>query len=166
MAGRHAKRGKGHKVETPDLELMPMLNVFISIIPMLLLSAAFVQLAVIDTGLPASAAAAPPPAESKADAPPPPVTIWLEADRVVIESASFARREIKRTAGTALKDDPARAQIGALLKAVAGREEAKPEVRIVPAVRSHYEEIIDLMDLARAAGLRNAALADAGPGAV
>ena len=76
MAGRHSKRGKGHKVETPDLELMPMLNVFISIIPMLLLSAAFVQLAVIDTGLPASAAAAV-PAETKDEAPPPPVTIFI-----------------------------------------------------------------------------------------
>ncbi len=163
MAGRHEKRGRGHKVETPDLELMPMLNVFISIIPMLLLSAAFVQLSVIDTGLPAPAAAA--VADAKPDAAPP-VTIGLHADRVVVESGPFGRREIPRRPGTALKDDPARGQVEALLRAIAGRQEKKPEVQIVPEGHSHYEEIVELMDLARAAGLPNAALADAAPGAV
>jgi biopolymer transport protein ExbD len=163
MAGRHEKRGRGHKVETPDLELMPMLNVFISIIPMLLLSAAFVQLSVIDTGLPAPAAAA--VAEAAPDAVAP-VRIALHADRIVIESAPFGRREIARQTGTDFRDDPARGQVEALLRAIAGRLEKKPEVQIVPEVRSRYDEIVELMDLARAAGLPNAALADAAPGAV
>lgn len=165
MAGRHSKRGKGAKVETPDLELMPMLNVFISIIPMLLLSAAFVQLAVIDTGLPASAVAAA-PAESKDDAPPPPVTIYIRANDYVVESAGGPSRSIARKPSTDPADDPGRLQLEALLRTLATQHEKKPEVRIVPAVRTRYDEIIFVMDLAREAGLPDAALADAAPGAV
>lgn len=166
MAGRHAKRGKGHRVEIPDLELMPMLNVFISIIPMLLLSAAFVQLAVIPTGLPATAAAAAAPAEAGDDAPPPPVTVYIRAGEYVVESAGAANRSFARTPGGAPAKDPGRLQLEAMLRAFGSREGKKPEVRIVPETRTKYEEIIDIMDLARAAGLPNAALADASPGAV
>lgn len=163
MAGRHAKRGKGHRVETPDLELMPMLNVFISIIPMLLLSAAFVQLAVIPTGLPASAAAA--PAAVNDDAPPP-VTIYIRAGEYVVEGAGTRARAFARTPGGELAKDPGRLQLEASLRAFGSREGKKPEVRIVPETRTKYEEIIDIMDLARAAGLPNSALADASRGAV
>lgn len=164
MAGRHSQRGKGHRVETPDLELMPMLNVFISIIPMLLLSAAFVQLAVIDTGLPATAAAAA-TAEAADDAPPP-VTIHLRAADWVVERAGSPSRAIARSQGVDAADDPGRLQLEALLRSFVAPEGKKPEVRIVPAVTTKYEEIIFIMDLARAAGLPNAALADAAPGAV
>lgn len=164
MAGRHSKRGRGHKVETPDLELMPMLNVFISIIPMLLLSAAFVQLAVIDTGLPATAVAAAAPAESSADAPAP-VTVHVRTDEWVVERAGMPARAIRRSASFEAAADPARLQLEALLRSYAGTDGRRPEVRIVPAATTKYEEIIFLMDLSRAAGLPNAALADAFPGA-
>ncbi|MCC6348277.1 MAG: biopolymer transporter ExbD [Candidatus Eisenbacteria bacterium] len=166
MAGRHARRGKGHRVETPDLELMPMLNVFISIIPMLLLSAAFVQLAVIPTGLPANAAAVTPPPEAADDAPPPPVTIWIRSSDYIVEGQGLARRSFARTPGGEGSKDPGRLQLEAALRALGSREGRKPEVRIVPETRTRYEEIIDIMDLARAAGMPNAALADAVPGAV
>jgi len=164
MAGRHSKRGKGHKVETPDLELMPMLNVFISIIPMLLLSAAFVQLAVIDTGLPASAATVV-PAESKPGAPPP-VTIHIRATDYLVESGDAPARSIPRSSVAGAAGDPGRLPLEAMLRSIAAQGEKKPEVRIVPAVRTRYEEIISVMDLARGAGLPDAVLADAEAGAV
>ncbi len=167
MAGRHSKRGKGHKVETPDLELMPMLNVFISIIPMLLLSAAFVQLAVIDTGLPVTAAAttAATPDGAVDDAPAA-VTIHLRAADWVVEREGSPSRSIARTGALEAADAPGRLQLEALLRSFATPEGRKPEVRIVPAVTTKYEEIIFIMDLARAAGLPDAALADAAPGVV
>lgn len=164
MAGRHSKRGKGHKIEPPDLELMPMLNVFISIIPMLLLSAAFVQLAVIDTGLPTAAVAA--ATAEPADDARPPVTITVRGEEYVVESAGSPSRAIRRGRAVAAADDPGRLQLEALLRSYAAADGKKPEVRIVPSVTTKYEEIIFLMDLARAAGLPNAALADAETGAV
>ena len=164
MAGRHSKRGKAHKIETPDLELMPLLNVFISIIPMLLLSAAFVQLAVISTGLPATAVAAAPVEPS--DGAPPPVTIFIRSNEYVVEGTGFPVRSFARAPGGDPAKDPGRLQLEAMLRALAAQHEKQPEVRIVPAVRTRYEEIIDIMDLARAAGLPNAALADAVQGAV
>lgn len=164
MAGRHSKRGNAHKVETPDLELMPMLNVFISIIPMLLLSAAFVQLAVIDTGLPASAATVV-PAEAKPDAPPP-VTIHIRTSDYLVESGGSPPRSIPHTPGAGATGDPGRLPLEAMLRSIATQTEKKPEVRIVPGVRTRYEEIISVMDLARGAGLPDAVLADAETGAV
>jgi biopolymer transport protein ExbD len=164
MAGRHSKRGKAHKIESPDLELMPLLNVFISIIPMLLLSAAFVQLAVIPTGLPAAAAVAPPSPTD--DAPAPAVTIYIHSGDWVVEGTGFAARTFARGKGVGASQDPGRLQLEAALRVLASTGDRKPEVRIVPAVRTRYEEIIDIMDMARAAGLPNAALADAVPGAV
>ena len=164
MAGRHSKRGKGHRVETPDLELMPMLNVFISIIPMLLLSAAFVQLGVIDTGLPASAATVV-PAEPTPDAPLP-VTIHIRASDYLVESDGSPPRSIPRSSVTGASADPGRLPLEAMLRGIAAQHEKKPEVRIVPAARTRYEEIISVMDLARGAGLPDAVLADAEPGVV
>src|SRR2546428_3267489 len=55
MRSRFRRRRRGKIELSEELELMPMLNVFISIIPLLLLSAAFVQLAVIPTTLPTPA---------------------------------------------------------------------------------------------------------------
>lgn len=159
MAGRHSKRGKAHKIEIPDLELMPLLNVFISIIPMLLLSAAFVQLAVIPAGLPASAVAAAPAPPADA-APPTSVTLRIRANEWIVESTGFAARSFPRTAGVEAAKDPARGALEAALRAVAAQGGTKPEVRIVPESRTKYEDIIDLMDMARAAGLPDAALAD------
>jgi biopolymer transport protein ExbD len=165
MAGRHSKRGKAHKIETPDLELMPLLNVFISIIPMLLLSAAFVQLAVIPTGLPAAAAAAAPVSKAEEERPLD-LTIVIRADAYVLEGAGLETRTFPRTAGSTPATDSGRAQLSETLRALAAQHEKKGEVRIVPAVKTRYEEIIDVMDLARAAGLSNAALADADTGTV
>ena len=164
MAGRHSKRGKGMKVETPDLDLMPMLNVFISIIPMLLLSAAFVQLNVIETGLPTSVAAAV-PAEPRPDATPP-VRIFIRAAEYVVESDGSPPRAISRGESAGAARDAGRLQLEALLRTIATRSEKKPEVLIVPGIRTRYEEIIFVMDLAREAGLPQAALADAEAGAV
>jgi biopolymer transport protein ExbD len=144
---------------------MPLLNVFISIIPMLLLSAAFVQLAVIPAGLPAAAVAAAAPSPSD-DAPAPAVTIYIHAGDWVVEGTGFAARKFPRGQAVDAAHDPGRMQLEAALRVLAAQGDKKPEVRIVPAVRTRYEEIIDIMDMARAAGLPNAALADAVPGAV
>src|SRR4030095_17214091 len=57
MRERRGLRRRQRDQVASEIELMPMLNVFISIIPLLLLSAAFVPVTVIKTTLPSDQAA-------------------------------------------------------------------------------------------------------------
>ena len=144
-----------------ELELMPMLNVFISIIPLLLLSAAFVQLAVIPTALPASAEA-PPAAVAEEQLS---LSIIVRSDAYVVEANGATVRTIARPDHAATGDaqaKAARAQLGEALSAIAAQHPDHREVKIVADPTTRYEDIIDVMDVSRAAGLPDAALADAG----
>lgn len=161
---KRTRRRKIRKIEVnQELELMPMLNVFISIIPLLLLSAAFVQLAVIPTALPASATApAAPAAPSQEDATLA-LTIVIHPDAYAVEAngavtSTIARAPRPRAAGTV---DGARAELHDVLAAIAAQHPDHRTVRIVADPDTHYEDIIDVMDTSRSAGLPDAALADA-----
>ena len=158
MFRRRGQRGKRRKIETPELELMPMLNVFIAIIPLLLLSAAFVQVAVIPTALPAAGLS---PAAATA-APTLELTIWIKRDAYTIQGSDVAVRSFKRSLPREPERDPGRAALAESLRALAASHPGKREVRIVAESHTRYDEIIDLMDLARAAGLPEAALSDDG----
>jgi biopolymer transport protein ExbD len=163
MRGRFRKRKQRRTEISQELELMPMLNVFISIIPLLLLSAAFVQLAVIPTMLPAATA---PPAASTDEASLA-LTIVIREDAYVVEANGATSGTIARPADGA-HDAPAataaRAQLGSALAAIATAHPEHRSVRIVAIGTTRYEDIIDVMDVSRGAGLPEAALADAAPG--
>ncbi len=158
---KRTRRRKIRKIEVnQELELMPMLNVFISIIPLLLLSAAFVQLAVIPTALPASATAPAAPSQEDATLA---VTIVIHPDAYAVEAngavtSTIARAARPRAAGTV---DVARAELHDVLAAIAAQHPDHRTVRIVADPDTHYEDIIDVMDTSRSAGLPDAALADA-----
>jgi biopolymer transport protein ExbD len=144
-----------------ELELMPMLNVFISIIPLLLLSAAFVQLAVIPTGLPAPASAAAAPASADKHLS---LTIVIRADAYVVEANGATTNTIERPAGATAGDAASKATRQRLTEALSTIAASYPdhrEVRIVAEPTTRYEDIIDVMDASREAGLPEAALADA-----
>ena len=139
-----------------------MLIVFISIIPLLLLSAAFVQLAVIPTALPASAEAPPAAiaAEDKLS-----LSIVIQADAYVVQANGATVSTIARPEHAAAGDVNAKAardQLAAALASIAAQHPDHREVKIVAAPATRYEDIIDVMDVSRAAGLPDAALADAG----
>lgn len=158
---KRTRRRKIRKIEVnQELELMPMLNVFISIIPLLLLSAAFVQLAVIPTALPASATAPAAPSQEDATLA---LTIVIHPDAYAVEAngavtSTIARAPRPRAAGTV---DGARAELHDVLAAIAAQHPDHRTVRIVADPDTHYEDIIDVMDTSRSAGLPDAALADA-----
>jgi biopolymer transport protein ExbD len=154
MAGRRSKKRSLRELVTADIELMPMLNVFITIIPLLLLSAAFVPVSVIKTTLPAGGDGAAAPATTA----PLDLSIFIHQDRYVLEVNQIASRTIARPAAGA---DAARAELGSVLKEIASAHPGKGEVRIVSEPSTRYEEIIVVMDLARAAGLPEASLAEA-----
>ena len=131
---------------------MPMLNVFIAIIPLLLLSAAFIQVSVIQASLPADAAAnASPATEEPLD-----LTVVILDEAYVIRGNGLTIGAIPRTGG-----DGSLAQLGEALAAVVSAHPGNREVRIVAQPTSRYEEIVQVMDVARAAGLPETALADA-----
>jgi biopolymer transport protein ExbD len=165
MRSRSRRRRRRRTEISQELELMPMLNVFISIIPLLLLSAAFVQLAVIPTSLPTATAA---PVVAAADEPAVSLAIAIRPDAYVVEANGAALEAIPRTAGAAHGDASAvasRARLNDVLAAFVAQHPGHREVRLVAESTTRYEELIDVMDVARGAGLPEAAFADAPEGA-
>ena len=161
MALRRRRRRRHAQSVAAELELMPMLNVFIAIIPLLLLSAAFVQVSVIQANLPAIADA------SAADAPdeaPLDLVVVIHEQAYVVRGKGVETSTIPRPpagSGDTAASDAARSQLSAALAGIAAAHPENREVRIVSQPTTRYEEIIEVMDLSRAAGLPEAALADA-----
>lgn len=54
MGARPSQRRRKARGEIPDINIIPLMNVFCILIPFLLLTAVFVQLTIIDTNLPSS----------------------------------------------------------------------------------------------------------------
>src|SRR5262245_4526248 len=108
---------------------MPMINVFISIIPLLLLSAAFVPVTAIKTTLPAEGVAAEAPAEAPLD-----LAIVIQPEAYVIEVDGAVARAIERSEGAA-------DQLGGALREIAAAHPGHREVRIVSRSQTRYEEI-------------------------
>ncbi len=155
MTARGRRRRKDLTVRT-DLKLMPLMNIIIALIPMLLLSAVFLEVKVIETSLPrdadASAAAAAP------TTPPLDLAVHVRKHAYVVEGQGVEPRVLPRRAGTAPPDSATMEQLTHVLRALAATHPGTTEVRIVADSRTHYQEIVTLMDAARAAGLNNAAL--------
>jgi len=155
MLGKRRRQRKELKVNT-DLKLMPLMNIIIALIPMLLLSAVFLEVKVIETSLPrdadASAAAAQPQKEPPLD-----LAVHVRSDLYVIDGHGIEPLLIARRPGAA-PDSLATGQIEQALRAITTSHPGTTEVRIVAEARTHYQEVIALMDAARAAGLVDAAL--------
>jgi biopolymer transport protein ExbD len=159
MASRRKKR-RQRQLESTELELMPMLNVFISIIPLLLLGAAFVPVSVIKTTLPTDAVAA--VSAVPADAPVE-VLLFVRPGHYVIQVNGAVSQTISRGAATAADSASVREMLLTSLKQIAEAHTGPRDVRIVAEPTTHYQDIIEAMDLTRAAGLPEAALSEAAP---
>jgi biopolymer transport protein ExbD len=158
MAAIRGRRRRARQHVAADLDIMPMLNVFISIIPLLLMSAAFVDVSVIQATLPAGATAA---AAGDASEEPLELAIVIRADAYLVEGNRVPTRVIPRPAGDA-EGGQARAQLEDVLAEIVAAHPGNREVRIVSRATTRYEEIIAVMDVSRAAGLPEAALSRGG----
>jgi biopolymer transport protein ExbD len=150
MLRRAAKRKRQRQHVAGELELMPMMNVFISIIPLLLMSAAFVQVSVIQASLPSGAAVVVP---ATTDAPLD-LTIFIRKEAYAVQGNGIGTLAYPRS------DSAAATQLGNALREIVAAHPGTREVRIVSEPTTRYEEIIEVMDISRAAGLPEAALAD------
>lgn len=127
-----------------ELDTLPMMGLFVVLIPMLLLSAVFLEISVIDMDVPTEAQEA--AAEALG------LSVHLNASHFVVEARGFRTRSIPRDtddAETALRD--------ALVAIAADRPENRA-VTIVSQPETRYEEIIWVMDLTREVGLPQVSL--------
>ena len=139
-----------------DLDIMPLMNLFVALIPMLLISAVFLNVTVIEMNGPGENAAAATPDDAPLN-----LAVTISADHYVVTGRRLKQAVIDRSAG-----DPATALGGALAAVVATHPDNR-DVMIVSSATTRYDDIIAVMDITRAAGLPSVSLlgADANEGA-
>jgi biopolymer transport protein ExbD len=134
-----------------DVEILPMMNLFVVLIPMLLLSAVFVELGVIRLGLPSEDAA---PTAARKE--PLGLAVAIEDDRWIVRAAAIKPNAIPRDGDGAIEE------LRAALADVAARFPENRDVVILSRPHTRYEDIISVMDVSRETGLENVALLGAG----
>jgi biopolymer transport protein ExbD len=132
------------------------MNLFVVLIPMLLLSAVFLELSVIRMHL-ADEEATPPASESESLG----LAIAIEDARWIVRGRSLASRTVSREA-TVAGVDPLDELSGVLSDIVADHPDTR-DVVIESRPRTRYDDIIAVMDVSRETGLVGISLASAGP---
>ncbi len=140
-----------------DIEMLPLMNLFIVLIPMLLLSAVFVEVTAIDMAMPGAD-----PSESAPEEEPFRLSVEIAPDAYVIDGNRVDRRVIDwgTPAGTP-SPDAAHETLRAALAGIAERHPENRAVQILSRPRTRYREIIAVMDASREAGLPHVGLGDA-----
>ena len=142
----YARRSSRHVVDG-NLQLMPLMNVFVALIPMLLLSAVFIKLAVIDLS-------APPAAESASadNTPKLALAVTIKDDYFVVEGDRIQKQVIARAAADANR------QLSNALSEIATQHPDNQDIMIISQARTRYEDIVAVMDISREAGLPGVSL--------
>ena len=133
-----------------DLELLPLMNLFIVLIPMLLLSAVFIEIRAIEMRLPGEA-------QSASTEEPVVITVRVREAAYVVQSPGTPDQVIARG-----NDGPAAnaawEQLGTALGAFVEAHPGARDVRIVAEDTTRYDVLVAVMDLARVYGLSQAGL--------
>ena len=147
---RHRSMGRSFReLVEDDLEIMPLMNLFVALIPMLLISAVFLNVTVIDMDGPPDELSGDP--DQKINEPLH-LAVTIRENHFVVEGSRLDKSVIDRRTG-----DP-EAVLAETLAAVVAEYPDNREVMIISESRTRYEEIITVMDLSRAAGLPSASL--------
>jgi biopolymer transport protein ExbD len=128
-----------------ELDTLPLMGLFVVLIPMLLLSAVFLEISVIDMYLPND----PGEEQQEEDFT---ISVRIHDDQYVVAAEGFAERVIPRTEDEAIND------LHRELYAIASKRPDHKAVTIVSEPATRYEDIITVMDISRAAGLPQASL--------
>ena len=144
---RRSRRSSGHVVDG-YLELMPLMNVLVALLPMLLLSAVFVKVTVIDLDAPPTAEVPVPAADKPSLA----LAVTIKDDYYVLEGQQISKRVIQRAAADA------GAQLAGALADVVVQHPENQEIMIISQPHTRYEDIIAVMDISREAGLPSVSL--------
>lgn len=138
---RDTRRGYRSNIEH-DLEIMPLMNLFVAMIPMLLISAVFLNVTVIDMKAPADAdAKSMTPKVNLA------LAITIKDAYYVVEGKGIDKRVIKRA------NDDSDVALGNALAAIVERYPDNQDVMIISQPHTNYGDIVAVMDISREAGL-------------
>ena len=146
------RRKMGHsfrELVENDLDIMPLMNLFVALIPMLLISAVFLNVTVIEMDAPPDGLAA---ESDQKSAEPLHLAVTIRDDFFVVEGNKLKKAVIDRRA-----DDPETA-LSETLVAVVAAHPANQDVMIISEAKTRYDDIIAVMDITRAAGLPSASL--------
>lgn len=146
----HHRRHSARELIAADLDIMPLMNLFVVLIPMLLLSAVFVELSVLDMHLPSADDSATPPGEDLS------LSVRIEESRYVVQGKRLKTQTISRG------DEEAEDRLRATLADIRSRRSKEPSLTILSASETRYQDIITVMDVGREAGLGAVSLMGAG----
>ena len=153
-SGRRRKRWG--EIVAADLNVMPLMNLFIVLIPLLLLSAVFIEISVIEMNQ--SSSDEPPPQENREKLE---LAINISGDAYVVSGNGISSQTITRKPGTVMgsaADEAFWRQLSKALHQVTASHPDNQTVQIVAQESTLYEEIVKVMDVSREAGLPIAAL--------
>ena len=144
------KRRKGYrKLVESELETLPLMGLFVVLIPMLLLSAVFLEISVIDLNLPDDE-------QSQESTPNFTLSVRILDDRYTIEAKGTPVKVIKP------KDLNALETLTKELASIRTRRPDHESLTIISESSTRYEDIIAVMDVSRDAGLPEISLAGEG----
>ena len=144
---KSTRRGYRDIIEN-DLEIMPLMNLFVALIPMLLISAVFLNVTVIDMKAPPDATDAADGNKRESLA----LAVTIKDHYYVVEGRSVQKRVIARS------DEDADAQLAGALADVVARFPDNKDLMIVSQPHTLYADIIAVMDISRESGLPSVSL--------
>lgn len=141
------RRRSARAVVQEDLEILPLMNLFVVLIPMLLLSAVFLEMSVIHVGLPSDEAPQK-PAEERLG-----LAVLIGDEAWVVKGRKLAPQVILR------EGEDADARLRAALADVSERFPEDHDVVVRSGPRTRYEDIVQVMDASRESGFAGVSLA-------
>jgi len=139
--------GRNQDLTADDLNITPVMNIFLILVPFLLLTAVFVRISIIEFSLPSSETAA----NTNQNNPPPVVTILsIRESGFELKSKDISNAPIKK------KENRFDYQLLVdQLRKVKERHARTQDIIIVPDARIKYDVIIQVMDRCRENGFPN-----------
>ncbi|RKZ09871.1 hypothetical protein DRQ32_07720 [bacterium] len=145
---RRNRRGYRQFIES-DLEIMPLMNLFVALIPMLLISAVFVNVTVIDMKLPTDTSDAQAVSNTQKALN---LAVTIRDDHFVVEGRKLRKQVVAR------KAENADSQLSEILVGIKQQYPDNEEIMIISQSRTLYEDIILVMDVSRESGMGSVSL--------
>lgn len=130
-----------------DLEILPLMNLFVVLIPMLLLSAVFLEITVIRMNLPTDEESPDSPRETLG------LSVSILPEQWVVKGRRLETMRLDRAG------ENAEAALSELLAGIATSHPEDHDLIIRSEDDTHYDDIVTVMDVSRGAGLENISLA-------